>query len=72
MFIGYGHNGSNPYGGCMDEIRFSTVARSTDWMKATYNTQYQPQVFAVVGSEGSVAPSFIPAWGNTSNLIIGV
>jgi hypothetical protein len=36
--IGYDNNNQGPFSGSMDEVRYSSIARSADWMKATYIT----------------------------------
>ena len=46
---------SNYYDGAMDEIEFSNVARSADWITATFNNQKTSQTMLSVGSETPVS-----------------
>jgi hypothetical protein len=41
------------FGGIMDEVRFSNIARSAGWIATTYATQNSPSTFAALGSESS-------------------
>jgi len=48
--LGYASDGQN-FTGKMDEFRVSKIARSTEWLKTTYNTMSSPHTFLSVGSE---------------------
>ncbi len=50
LIMGFRKTG-NHYYGQIDEVRYSTVARSVDWLKAEYNNQAAPGAFASVGDE---------------------
>jgi hypothetical protein len=39
------------FAGIIDEIRFSNIIRSYDWISTEYNNQYQPSTFYIVGPE---------------------
>jgi len=59
LYIGYRRSTPQPSGGggyfngIIDEVRFSTTARSADWIKTEYNNQYSPNTFYSVGGEMS-------------------
>ena len=38
LYLGNKDSGNEPYRGIIDEVRISTVTRSADWVKATYDT----------------------------------
>ena len=38
LYLGNNGSGNEPYRGIIDEVRISTVTRSADWVKATYDT----------------------------------
>ncbi|MHA2334888.1 MAG: DUF2341 domain-containing protein, partial [Candidatus Hodarchaeales archaeon] len=42
---------SYPFGGIIDEVRISTVARSADWIATEYNNQLDPDNFYSIGGE---------------------
>jgi hypothetical protein len=45
------YGGSGEYfGGALDEIRISNMARSADWIAAEYNNQSSPTTFYSIGS----------------------
>ena len=46
LYLGNNGSGNEPYRGIIDEVRISTVTRSADWVKATYDTIANDQ-FAV-------------------------
>ncbi len=47
--IGEQADGSNFYGGTLDEVRVSNTARSADWIATEYNNQSSPATFYSVG-----------------------
>ena len=57
--LSIGSSGSNAFPGMIDEVRISSVARSDDWMNATYDTIKNASTFATYSpakenSEGTV------------------
>ena len=44
-------SGSNPFDGTMDEIRLSSVARSADWIEASYRNQKTDSDYVTIGTE---------------------
>jgi len=48
---GYEVNNSAYFDGAMDELRFSNLARSADWIATEYANQNAPDTFASLGSE---------------------
>lgn len=53
-FIGRGENASaNYFAGTIDEVRLSPVARSADWIRATYDSQKPGATFLTAGSVSS-------------------
>src|SRR5439155_23478577 len=48
-----------PWNGRLDELRISSVARSSDWITTEYNNQSSPATFVFMCAEasGSVQPS---------------
>ena len=38
LYLGNNGSGNEPYHGIIDEVRLSTMTRSADWVKATYDT----------------------------------
>lgn len=52
IYLGYDHYGaSDPFLGLMDEIRFSNVRRTEDWLKATSRILKTPAIYIVWGNE---------------------
>ncbi|HEY4508763.1 MAG TPA: LamG domain-containing protein [Candidatus Paceibacterota bacterium] len=49
--IGKQVNVDRPYSGYLDEVRVSSVARSTDWITTEYNNQSSPSTFYTIGSQ---------------------
>ncbi len=43
----------NTFGGNLDELEYSSVARSAEWVAAQYNNQYNPNGFCTIGDESS-------------------
>lgn len=43
--------GTRQWNGVLDELRYSSVARSDQWLEASFRTQAQPQMFCTVGAE---------------------
>ncbi|OGL47348.1 MAG: hypothetical protein A2W05_00950 [Candidatus Schekmanbacteria bacterium RBG_16_38_10] len=52
------HN--DPFDGYIDELRISNVARSADWIKASYDNQRNPAGYWIFGSEESYIPPLPP------------
>jgi hypothetical protein len=52
-YIGEGTNGGQFFGGSLDEVRISKIARSADWIATEYNNQNSPSTFYSVGTETS-------------------
>jgi hypothetical protein len=53
LFLG-GREDLNPgrfYGGLLDEVRISSVWRSSNWIRTEYNNQNDPTVFLAIGAE---------------------
>lgn len=50
-YIGQYVIGSLPWNGTIDEVRYSSVARSADWITTEYNNQSAPSTFATLGTE---------------------
>lgn len=48
---------TSQYVGILDEIRFSTGLRNSDWRTAEYNNQNNPGTFITIGSEESLGGS---------------
>lgn len=44
------------FGGTIDEVRISSVARSGDWIKTSYNNQNSPSTFYTVGAQQNAGP----------------
>lgn len=54
--INIGADGQNPFGGDawpggIDEVRFSTTNRSSDWISTEYNNQFNPSGFIIFDTE---------------------
>jgi len=50
------------FSGIIDEVRISSIARSADWIKASYNNQNSPSTFVIEGTPvtpGGVAPTSV-------------
>lgn len=62
LYVGRYEGGSdwNYFDGVIDECRFSNIARSSDWIKTTYNTIYNATdgSFFTVGSASETGSSF--------------
>ncbi len=58
---GMRYNGSEiiSFNGLIDEFRFSTTARTANWITTEYNNQSSPGSFYAVGNETPVAPAVI-------------
>ena len=52
---------TNYFGGTLDEIELSNVARSADWVTATFNNQKASQTFLAVGAETPVSAGSVAA-----------
>jgi hypothetical protein len=46
---------SYPWEGQLDEVRISSIARSSDWIKTEYNNQSNPSAFYSIGTDFSPA-----------------
>jgi len=54
LYIGYNEGWTNEvWHGKMDEVRISSVARSSNWIQTEYNNQNAPANFVIVDSETS-------------------
>ncbi|UCH89237.1 MAG: DUF2341 domain-containing protein [Thermoplasmata archaeon] len=62
----YGQAWSYPWNGSLDEVRVSKVARSWDWINASYNNQYDPTSFYSIGAEEIISD----AWMYRKNITI--
>lgn len=51
MCLGNRPAGDRAFHGIMDEVRFSTIARSNGWITTTYENQNNPETFLSVSSE---------------------
>ena len=51
LYLGNNGSGNEPYRGIIDEVRISTVTRSADWVKATYDTIANDQFADYEGPE---------------------
>jgi hypothetical protein len=55
-------NNGNPsardeaWNGTIDEVRFSNIVRSADWIATEYNNQYEPNSFYSIGNSYEVGP----------------
>jgi len=58
------HNAGRFWNGSLDEIRLSTVARSADWITATYNSHKPSSTFIGKGGQQAVSlfPAFLYGW----------
>lgn len=59
LSIGANTSGTNPFAGFhgfLDEMRFSSIARSNDWGLTSYNSQFSPSTFLIIGSESGGSP----------------
>lgn len=52
--IGWENTASNFFKGKIDEVRYSNIARSADWIKTEYNNQSSPSTFYTLGSESNL------------------
>ncbi|MHA2246256.1 MAG: DUF2341 domain-containing protein [Candidatus Hodarchaeales archaeon] len=46
-----GRSSGNWWSGNIDEVRISSIVRSTDWISTEYNNQYDPDSFCSISSE---------------------
>ncbi len=54
-------------GGIIDEVRFSSTARTADWIKTEYNNQNSPSTFAVFNGEETQPTAQVKGgWYNSS------
>ncbi len=54
LYVGLHRNRNDflePFGGTIDEVRISNIARSSEWISTEYNNQQNPATFCSVGSE---------------------
>ena len=62
--IGTGFNSAptmaNPWIGGIDEVRFSNLRRSADWIATEYNNHNSPSTFYTIGNESSPSLIFQP------------
>ncbi|RJQ49682.1 MAG: DUF2341 domain-containing protein [Nitrospiraceae bacterium] len=60
------------FNGFIDEVRISNIARSSDWIKTSYNTQNSPQSYLTFGTEENYRNTVPPtAVTNTATNISG-
>ncbi len=52
------NTGNAPWNGAIDEVSISSVARSAEWAKLTYENQNDPSAFAALGSEETAPELF--------------
>jgi len=57
------------FGGLIDEVRLSSVARSADWVLTEYNNQNSPSTFYTVGTETLIFPPLMPELQNFNTLL---
>lgn len=57
--------------GYIDEVRISTVARSADWMLASFNNQNAPSSFYAIAPTGGGAPLPGPRPGSLMSMGVG-
>ncbi len=68
--------GSDYFNGTIDEVRVSSTARTTGWIKTEYNTMNSPATFYAVGTAVSAPCGSAPAgwyscsWGYRKSIII--
>ena len=77
MNIGSRNDNGHLFSGVLDEIRFSNVGRSGDWIAAEYNNQSRPASFYSVATEGGqqqvASPTFsvgAGTYGSTQSVAI--
>ena len=77
MNIGSRNDNGHLFSGVLDEIRFSNIVRSGDWIAAEYNNQSRPASFYAVTTEGGqqqvASPTFSVAagtYGSTQSVAI--
>jgi hypothetical protein len=51
VIVGARATPSMNYGGCLDELRLSNVARSQQWIETEFNNQYLPGTFYTINGE---------------------
>ena len=66
-FGGTSNGGTQTYPGTIDELRVSRVARSADWVKATYETIMKPD-FAVYTGPGGESAAGYAAWAGAKGV----
>ena len=49
--IGEDNNSAQPYLGCIDELRVSSIVRSAGWLATEYANQSSPATFSIAGSQ---------------------
>lgn len=54
-YIGGGNPGNTKDNGYFDEIRFSDVVRSNNWLLTEYNNQSSPSTFYTIGSQSGLS-----------------
>jgi hypothetical protein len=60
------------FGGVLDEVRISSVARSADWLAYAYQDDFaNADTFTLGDEEGGVGPSFVDNTRNYLNCILG-
>lgn len=67
----YNAQAGTDIGGVLDEVRLSSLDRSSAWVAAEYAGQSAPATFAVVGSESSPSPASASPGDSAGFLLIG-
>jgi len=52
--IGYKDDYGNYYDGIMDEVRISNIERNYNWIKTSYNNQYEPNSLISISPEVNI------------------
>gem|GEM_PF-2162366 len=64
LYLGDRSAGGRPFYGTIDEVRFSNIARSNEWVITCYNNQNNPTSFVTIGSEETTQPGHNPVISN--------
>ena len=70
--IGGGYNASRDWIGSIDEVRISSVARSSDWLAAEYNSEVSPSTFFTLYAENpaTIVPSSVNLYASQAQQFI--
>ncbi len=66
-----GNAGANPFSGAIEEVRVSSIARSSSWVLTEYNNQNAPSAFYATGSRTDMFPSVTSFVASSGPLFIG-